>query len=97
MQYYVYALIDPKNNMPFYIGKGKDKRLKQHFKEADSVLEELTIADISELELDELIKFGNLEKVEKILALYGEGYIGISMLKILVRCLRRQQKKLSIY
>lgn len=29
--YYVYALIDPRNDSIFYIGKGKGKRLKDHF------------------------------------------------------------------
>jgi hypothetical protein len=28
--YYVYELIDPRNNMPFYIGKGKGRRAKTH-------------------------------------------------------------------
>lgn len=28
--YYVYALIDPRNNQPFYIGKGKGRRAKTH-------------------------------------------------------------------
>ena len=30
--YYVYALIDPRNNKPFYIGKGKDNRAESHAK-----------------------------------------------------------------
>jgi len=32
--YYVYALIDPRTNAPFYIGKGQGKRLYQHEVEA---------------------------------------------------------------
>jgi len=30
--YYVYLLIDPRNDMPFYIGKGKNRRYADHFK-----------------------------------------------------------------
>lgn len=32
-EYYVYALIDPRNNEYFYIGKGKGKRYNSHLKE----------------------------------------------------------------
>jgi len=32
--YYVYALIDPRDKKPFYIGKGKGNRCLQHEKEA---------------------------------------------------------------
>ena len=35
-QYYVYQLIDPRTNKPFYIGKGKGKRIDAHEKEARS-------------------------------------------------------------
>jgi len=31
MKYYIYALIDPKTKVPFYIGKGLYERLKHHF------------------------------------------------------------------
>jgi len=30
-KYYVYALIDPRNNKPFYIGKGCDEITKKEF------------------------------------------------------------------
>lgn len=31
MQYYIYELIDPRNKIPFYIGKGSSKRAESHF------------------------------------------------------------------
>ena len=34
--YYIYALVDPINRLPFYIGKGKDKRAFQHLKNNSS-------------------------------------------------------------
>ncbi len=35
--YYVYVLIDPRNNQPFYVGKGQGSRLVQHAIEFDHV------------------------------------------------------------
>lgn len=32
--FYVYSLIDPRTNTPFYIGKGKGKRCQAHFRQA---------------------------------------------------------------
>lgn len=34
MHFYAYALIDPRNNRPFYIGKGQGYRYNCHFREA---------------------------------------------------------------
>lgn len=34
--YYIYAYIDPRDNLPFYIGKGKDSRKFDHLKERSS-------------------------------------------------------------
>ena len=31
--YYVYELIDPRNDKVFYVGKGKDKRMYQHYRQ----------------------------------------------------------------
>ncbi|MCF6276650.1 MAG: GIY-YIG nuclease family protein [Candidatus Magasanikbacteria bacterium] len=31
LKYYVYFLIDPKNNKVFYVGKGKGNRINHHF------------------------------------------------------------------
>jgi hypothetical protein len=35
MKYYVYQLIDPRNNKPFYVGKGKGERMYAHEREAE--------------------------------------------------------------
>ena len=34
LAYYVYALVDPRDNRIFYIGKGKGNRIFQHAKDA---------------------------------------------------------------
>jgi hypothetical protein len=33
-KYYVYLLVDPRNGLPFYVGKGKNNRCHAHQKEA---------------------------------------------------------------
>ena len=36
-EFYVYGLIDPRNNSIFYIGKGKDKRVFNHSNEKQEI------------------------------------------------------------
>ena len=40
--YNVYLLIDPRNNLPFYVGKGKGKRYNQHQKEYEKRIKNLS-------------------------------------------------------
>lgn len=74
MEYYVYALVDPENNTPFYIGKGKDKRIKQHFSDAEKYLGITDIDSSTELEEDDILEFANINKLAKLRELYSEGY-----------------------
>lgn len=74
MEYYVYALIDPKNNTPFYIGKGKDNRIKQHFTEAEKYWGITDIGSAAELEEDDIQRFTNIDKLARIRELFSEGY-----------------------
>lgn len=49
LMYYVYQLVDPRNNLPFYIGKGKGRRAKTHLwdvPETRNVYKENKIQDI---------------------------------------------------
>ena len=53
LRYYVYALVDPRNNKIFYIGKGKENRVFQHAKGAlDDILEDALSENAPNLKLD---------------------------------------------
>lgn len=43
MEYYVYALIDPRTNQPFYIGKGKGNRMYHHLKDYTTGVRKLNV------------------------------------------------------
>lgn len=53
-QYYVYQLIDPRNNKPFYVGKGQGKRIDAHEKEAKANVISPKCNLIREIELEGL-------------------------------------------
>jgi hypothetical protein len=50
--YYIYQYIDPRNNLPFYIGKGKDTRKYAHLYNEQSKRENPTKAQIIKEILD---------------------------------------------
>ncbi|HET7116084.1 MAG TPA: hypothetical protein VFI29_06320 [Hanamia sp.] len=72
-EYYVYGLIDPRTNLIFYIGKGKGKRVLQHFKEklrVQSNTEKLQIIEEIQkagLEADHIIISENLNEASALL------------------------------
>ena len=47
--YYIYAYIDPRTDLPFYIGKGKNNRKFDHLKEQDETSEKVNL--IKEIQL----------------------------------------------
>jgi len=58
--YYVYELIDPRNNQPFYVGKGKGRRAKTHLweiPETRNEYKENKIAAIRQAGLEPAIKY----------------------------------------
>jgi hypothetical protein len=50
--YYIYQYIDPRNNLPFYIGKGKDTRKYDHIHNEQSKRENPTKAQVIKEILD---------------------------------------------
>lgn len=61
-EYYVYELIDPRNNKPFYIGKGKGDRIDHHEKEARKSQSTAKTKLIAEIELEGLSIVKNIVK-----------------------------------
>lgn len=61
-QYYVYQLVDPRNNKPFYIGKGQGKRIDAHEKEAKANVISPKCNLIREIELEGLKIVKNIVK-----------------------------------
>ena len=63
LKYYVYLLIDPENNEPFYVGKGKDNRIFAHInQEIDDDDDSLKYAEIRRI---------GPEKVKHIIVRHG--------------------------
>lgn len=73
--FYVYGLIDPRNNQLFYIGKGKDNRVFEHEKESINSIDSdklklKTILEIKNagLEVKKIIINSNLTEQEAFVA-----------------------------
>ncbi len=63
LKFYVYLLIDPDKNEPFYVGKGKDNRVFAH------INQEIT-DDEENLKYQEINRIGR-ENVEHIIVRHG--------------------------
>lgn len=64
-EYYVYALIDPRDNQIFYIGKGKDARHLEHYKEYKNLVNKGYIIQINDTD-DYLFGGNNSGKLNRI-------------------------------
>ena len=71
LMYYVYQLVDPRNNMPFYIGKGSNDRSKSHLKKIPStrnVYKENKIKKIRDEGLEPIIEYVSVNIIDEDLA-----------------------------
>ncbi len=75
-EYYVYLLIDPRSNKPFYVGKGKGNRCYDHLRESE------TVNDKKQAMIKEIRESGNEvdvviinDKLPEIIALKIEGFL----------------------
>ena len=82
--YYTYILLDPSTGTPFYIGKGKDRRMYQHWMHRNSAkcVNYLVCKKLKELEISKLkpmyekvlinaTESQALDKERELIALYG--------------------------
>jgi hypothetical protein len=70
-QYYVYQLVDPRNNKPFYIGKGQGKRIHNHEAEARRGIIHPKCSTIREIEVQGL---NVIKEIVKEFAVEAEAY-----------------------
>ena len=91
-RYYVYALIDPETNIPFYVGKGSFNRLAAHFSEQKL---NATFNDKNGVLPDELLDFFETNekenrKIEKINDLKRKGFTAKDIARVVARNLNEK-------
>lgn len=82
--YYVYFLIDPRDNKIFYVGKGKGKRIHRHVFDAKNK----KVANVPKhLKIMEIIKSNNVV-IEQIYAMFWEEKYAYGLEKLLIKELK---------
>lgn len=81
--YYVYLYVDPRNDLPFYVGKGKGNRLLSHLNDTKETKKARRIAELRKLGLQpviEILKYGLSEKEALLIESASIELIGIDQL-----------------
>jgi len=88
LKHYVYLYVDPRDNKPFYVGKGKGNRVFSHLKDTSESDKVVRIAELRKLGLKprlELLKYGLTEEQALLVEATAIDMIGVEDLTNSIR------------
>ena len=95
LKYYVYLYIDPRDNLPFYVGKGKGDRLLAHLDDTKETEKVRRITELGKLSLQpiiEILKYGLSESEAFLVESAAIDLLGLDQLTNRVKGHHAEQK-----